>query len=501
MAATFKTPGVYIKEVSAFPNSVVAVETAIPAFIGYTKFAEHNGEDVTNKPIKISSLMDYINIFGGGSDNKFTLGTPKPGDTVKINLNGKPFSPAPVETTCYQLYNALKFFYLNGGGDCFIVSVGAYGTKPSFTDLSGPLSQQLGSGTLVNEHEPTMVLIPDGVLLDENNYHSLMEQMLAHCAKMQNRVAIFDVFGGNLTSSMDADIDPVILAHRNGVGENDLNYGITYFPWVETTVIQDGEITFANINGNLADYLEPNDSTVAKLVGKVAATIAASATDLTAIPKLHNALVNASPNYNTLVNAITKFMNIMPVAPAMAGVYTAVDNSRGVWKAPANVSLDSVVKPTVNVNDDQQGNLNVDAETGKSINAIRAFPGHGVVVWGARTLDGNSNDWKYVSVRRTMIMLEQSVKLAARPYVFEANDANTWATVKSMIENFLNDIWKQGGLQGAKPDDAYQVLVGLGKTMTGEDLLEGIMRVTVLVAMVHPAEFIELTFEQLMPKS
>jgi phage tail sheath protein FI len=138
---------------------------------------------------------------------------------------------------------------------------------------------------------------------------------------------------------------------------------------------------------------------------------------------------------------------------------------------------------------------------GKAINAIRSFIGEGVIVWGARTLDGNSQDWRYINVRRTLIMLEQSVKAAAKAYVFEPNDAGTWTTVKSMIENFLYQQWKSGALVGTKPTDAYSVHVGLGDTMTGDDILNGIMRITVLVAVSRPAEFIEITFQQQMQKS
>jgi hypothetical protein len=184
----------------------------------------------------------------------------------------------------------------------------------------------------------------------------------------------------------------------------------------------------------------------------------------------------------------------------MAGIYTMVDNSRGVWKAPANVSLNSVVSPAVNISHDDQEDLNVTIH-GKSINAIRTFIGEGVLVWGARTLDGNSLDWRYVNVRRTMIMLEESIKNAAKAYVFEPNDSNTWVTMKSMIKNFLNGIWKRGGLAGAVPEDAFSVHVGLGETMTPEDILEGILRITVLVAVTRPAEFIEITFQQQMQKS
>ena len=184
----------------------------------------------------------------------------------------------------------------------------------------------------------------------------------------------------------------------------------------------------------------------------------------------------------------------------MVGIYTAVDNTRGVWKAPANVSMNSVLEPNVNINNDLNDDLNMPLN-GKAVNALRAFPGQGVIVWGARTLDGNSQDWRYINVRRTMIFLEQSIKAAARSYVFEPNDANTWILLQGMISNFLNNVWKAGALFGSSPGEAYDVQVGLGTTMTASDILDGYMRVTVRVAVVRPAEFIVITFQQKMAEA
>lgn len=215
---------------------------------------------------------------------------------------------------------------------------------------------------------------------------------------------------------------------------------------------------------------------------------------------LHNALLQNWPQYKSLAKKVKDYLNLLPPSAAMAGVYTMVDNTRGVWKAPANVSLNYVNKPAVPITGKDQEVLNMPM-TGKAINAIRTFPGEGIKVWGARTLDGNSQDWRYINVRRTMIFLEQSIKNAARAYVFEPNDANTWINMKCMIENFLRSVWKRGGLAGSTPEDAYEVHVGLGDTMTSDDILEGIMRITVLVAVVHPAEFIEITFQQQAQKS
>ena len=192
---------------------------------------------------------------------------------------------------------------------------------------------------------------------------------------------------------------------------------------------------------------------------------------------------------------------MLPPSGGMAGVMTVIDNQEGVWKAPANTNIVGAVSLPINLSSTQQEDLNVDAITGKSVNAIRNFGPLGLLIWGARTLDGNSLDWKYLSVRRTMTFLEQSCKAACHPYVFQSNDVNTWKAVKAMIGSFLTTVWKAGGLQGATSASAFSVQCGLGTTMTGEDILNGFMKVAIKVAIVHPAEFIVLEFQQEMATS
>src|SRR6185436_9290693 len=147
-----------------------------------------------------------------------------------------------------------------------------------------------------------------------------------------------------------------------------------------------------------------------------------------------------------------------------------------------NVSLSSVIGPTKQVTNDDQDRLNVDSTSGKSINAIRAFPGKGTLVWGARTLAGNDNEWRYVNVRRLFIMIEESAKKSTAFAVFESNDAATWLKVKGMLESYLYTLWEQGALQGSKPESAFYVNVGLGKTMTAQHVLEGQMIVELGIA-------------------
>jgi len=507
-----KTPGVYIVEKNAFPNSVVEVATAVPAFIGYTERAENKGKSLANKPWRITSMSEFHSYFGFGPNPTFSI-TEKPTDSfaeTAFSLAGKSYL-LNQSTGKYLLHYSMLLFFQNGGGPCYIVSVGSYSDDVE----AGKLEK--GVGLLVKEQEPTMVVVAETVLLSESDSISVQQAALAHCGnKMRSRVAILDVWGGDKDRQDPAG--DCIDNFRSALGINFLDFAMAYYPWVNTTIVQESELTYENIENPsvLQDLIRtelkldmlPDGNSTPKAIQQIEMinNITRAWDDepdeeIIADKMLLNKSLRASSSlFGNIIKEIREQLNLLPPAAAMAGIYTMVDNSRGVWKAPANVSLSAVVSPAVNITHDEQEDLNVTTQ-GKSINAIRSFIGEGTLIWGARTLDGNSLDWRYINVRRTMIMLEQSVKLATKSYVFEPNTANTWVTIKSMIRNFLTGIWKRGGLAGAVPDDAFGVHVGLGETMTSEDVLEGILRVTVLVAISRPAEFIEITFQQQMQKS
>lgn len=252
-----------------------------------------------------------------------------------------------------------------------------------------------------------------------------------------------------------------------------------------TVATDDGHVSFTRIR-------------VLNLYNSVASYINSFVADVNArITSLEAQLVATNATYAAIKAAIANEGIITPPSGAIAGVYAAVDGTRGVWKAPANVPLNTVIEPVVDIDDDMQGNLNIDPNSGKSVNAIRSFTGKGIYVWGARTLTGNDNDFRYVSVRRFFIMVEESVKLAAYQFVFEPNDANTWTRIRAMIENYLTNLWRQGALAGPKPEASFWVKVGLGQTMIFQDVLEGRMIVEIGMAPVRPAEFIILRFTQI----
>jgi hypothetical protein len=296
-----------------------------------------------------------------------------------------------------------------------------------------------------------------------------------------------------------------------------LRYGAAYFPFLTTSIVDPNEFSYANfdlsdptlktaLGEEAAALYKASDPTGAKVkaindnfIAKLAANPAPDPTtgDLVIDTTLDKGLSANVPALKSIYALMAARQNVLPPSGAMAGVCTMNDTLRGVWNAPANVGLNAVTAPTVRISDAAQADLNVPVE-GFAVNAIRDFVGRGPIVWGARTLDGNSNDWRYIQVRRAMIYIEQSVMLALNKFVFDPNVGQTWVTVTAMISSFLRGLWADGGLMGSTPQEAFSVQCGLGSTMTAQDILEGRMIVQITLTMVHPAEFIILTFKQQM---
>ncbi len=470
MASTYKTPGVYVEEISKFPPSVAQVATAIPAFIGYTEKADESTPgDLTGVPTRITSLLDYVSLFGG--PNKEAIEVTLGADNLPTGVSLTPSN--------YRMYPAIQMYFSNGGGPCYIVSVGAYSSPEAIdSDELAGIDETSGLSRVKKIDEVTLILFPDAEALDEVKYYDIYEAALGQCGKLQDRFTIVDIKRNGTTE------DPVV-ACRNQLSSDFLKYGAAYWPWLTTTLTHSYDETTLTLSQTGGD-----------LDGKTLA--AAKAEDAGQDP----ASIRITSQVEGLIKAeIAKHRLEMPPGPAVAGVYAAVDSTRGVWKAPANVSLSGVIAPVEKINDSEQGDLNVDVIAGKSINAIRSFTGKGVLIWGARTLAGNDNEWRYIPVRRFFNMVEESVKKATSQFVFEPNDANTWVKVRAMIENFLNLQWRAGALAGAKPEQAFYVRVALGETMTAQDILEGRMIVEIGMAAVRPAEFIILQFSHKMQES
>lgn len=206
-----KTPGVYINEINAFPNSVVGVATAIPVFIGYTEQASYKGESLTGKARRVESMKEFESYFGGAAITKFNLevvtSTASPTvakdaeekDAAADAATGTDAAPAakaliaPVTlrlsdrntyalvptSKVFYLYNSIRLFYQNGGSTCYVISIGDY------ADAGTPDKQLFFDAleTLMYEQEPTMIVAPDALLLPEDDYYSVQQQALKGVVK------------------------------------------------------------------------------------------------------------------------------------------------------------------------------------------------------------------------------------------------------------------------------------------------------------------------------
>lgn len=622
MSASYKTPGVYVEEIAKLPPSIAQVETAIPAFIGYTEKDDSektSGAATLGTPTRITSLLEYESYFG-----KAFQETGVTAAVVEKTVNNQIVKTVDVSVTAprspFLMYYAMQMYFANGGGPCYIMSVGDYSLSTvSFDKLKQGLQK------IEKEDEPTLLLFPDATALSPAECYSIYNEALKQSKKLQDRFTIID------THTDDENAKPVdTLRNSINLEKEYLKYGAAYYPYLQTslkysfdlsavaithateaakssteldevtllldkikeekikaspsisaiTSVKDGLPAGTNdlfdsktaviakitdINTLAASVTAAADSIASLTAGSEVTAVAAASVNLSdktatvnfittleaeietikeaadndavktsaeaaitalatleatideiislatavsqaltdSLPATSNgslhglklALIESKDNavYNDILKQLSMQTVCLPPSSAMAGVYARVDRDRGVWKAPANAGLTYVVKPTVKITNDMQDSLNIDTVSGKSVNAIRSFAGKGPVVWGARTLAGNDNEWRYISVRRFFNMVEESVKKATNEFVFEANDANTWVKVRAMIENYLSLQWRAGALAGAKTDEAFYVRVGY-ETTSSQDILNGIMNIEIGMAVVRPAEFIVLKF-------
>ncbi|PMY64830.1 MULTISPECIES: phage tail sheath C-terminal domain-containing protein [Pseudomonas] len=185
----------------------------------------------------------------------------------------------------------------------------------------------------------------------------------------------------------------------------------------------------------------------------------------------------------------------VPPSAAVAAVFQKTDREQGIWTAPANAALSEVVKPT----QAYQDGLSLFDRSGTSLNVIRSFPGRGVRVWGSRTLcnanTGARAPWVYIQRRRLVSYIESTLSDIARFVVFEPNNEITWLKLKGQATTWLRELWQQGALYGQQESEAFKLSLGLDETMTREDVNAGRLIMRVSLALLSPAEFIELDLQ------
>jgi phage tail sheath protein FI len=524
--------------------AIEGVETSVPIFVGYTQTAILNGKDIRNTLVQVSSLAEYQAYFGFGPDPICTvvevtadtaatcdfeaeaIGGDGKVEKARFALIGPGGNPTLQQFT---LYAAVQSFFANGGGNCTIVSVNIYGGPQPAAAVS---ADELIAGLEVAAYQigPTMLVAPDACLLPPTNgaygdYASVTTQMLTQAANQGDRVAILDLPGAMDPASWSepglARQADAFYAAMTTAPPQSLRYGAAYAPALQTsnltiedvdhTAFRGSEAGIATMNALLTAqaqlaYRRPGQTSThgyeevkarIDLAFPPAGSVAAEPSTAAGTRALEQYLRNALPLLSRIEQILVDRLNTAPPSGAIAGVWARNDADRGVWTAPANIALAPETNLKLALNDEQQEVLGIPLN-GNAINAMRAVAGRGTIVWGARTLDGNSSDWRYIQVRRTAIYIEQSIKTMLQRLVFSPNTTNSWFIVTSLVSDFLTGLWQSGGLVGDTAGDAFTVSCGLGNTMTGQDVLNGDMIVSVTLALLAPAEFIELTFTQRM---
>jgi len=202
----------------------------------------------------------------------------------------------------------------------------------------------------------------------------------------------------------------------------------------------------------------------------------------------------ANPFYSAEKNPGAAKMVLVPPSGFAAGMWAKIDSKRGVWKAPAGLESGLLGAAGLQyvVEDAEQDSLNP-----LGVNCLRKMPGAGRVIWGARTLATRADpEWRYVPVRRTAIMIEQSIYNGIQWAVFEPNDHRLWSALRGNIGGFMNSLFRVGAFQGEKASDAYFVRCGLGDTMTQAEIDAGQVIVVVGFAPLKPAEFVIVRIQQ-----
>ena len=356
-------PGVYIEEDASPGLNISSSATAVPVFVFL------NGYPIeSNELFKVDSWLDFLSLL----------------DFLDVNE---------------PLYNSVKYYFVNGGGRCYVSAV---------SDLDINLLSNPGVVTLIVEAGL-------GVMGVEPAFFDKIDILRsAGC----NIFALFD------SPYVNIDDEEILPNEPAEVMKNypSTDHAAVYGPW------------FLN-----------NDN-----------------------------------------------IDVPPSAVA-AGLIARTDSRRGVWKAPANIAVAGGLSLKQHLSKEVHGLYN-DYE--KPLNLFREFTGKGTLLWGARTLSLDIDRWRYVSVRRLFNMVEHDIENAMRAMMFETNNQPTWEKVRAAIYNYLYALWQQGALQGAKPEEAFNVQVGLGLTMNETDIEEGKLIVDVGLKAVRPAEFIILKFTQ-----
>lgn len=452
--AKYQSPGIYTEEIPNQAQEIVRGKT-VAVFIGYSeKHENESGETLQNIPTTVNSILEFEAFFGKAQPEEnieIIVTSVDDLENIAVQFNGNQSS--------HNLYYSLVSYFENGGNSCKIVSVGVFkniGETLSATELI------TGLHSLKEEKDSLLICIPEDQNLEEEDFYLLQKEILDFC-KMYRGFSLL-----NLPANRKENFRSVVEDYREK----------TYFDYDTHSY---GSVFMPNLTTKISYSFDETLIKIKKIEGDVF---------------LYSLKTTDEIQYLHYLSLIQQFKVTIPPTGAVSGAMIYSENTRGIWKAPANISLNGVLQPAFNITDREKDSLNLDA-SGKSINCIRTFAGKGVVIWGSRTLNGNNHEWRYIPIRRLVSKIEKDIEKTLETFIFEPNIEQTWMKLKNLIENHLQKYWREGAFFGAKPEEAFFVKCD-HQTMTDQDILQGKLILQIGISPIRPAEFIILQFQQKM---
>lgn len=514
---TYLSPGVYVEEVDSGARPIEGVGTAVAAFVGLAATGP------VNTPTLVSNWTQFVNVFCAPQDTDRPVPQFLPGSYLALSVYG---------------------YFMNGGGNCYVVRIGG---SPAEQNGKGTRSltaaapqAMLGNRYRVQALDPAVAPGSIEIEVADAGGEAPTDDMFKLVVKQAGQVV--EEFDRAVTGRGRQNVATMVNTSSKVIRLEEVGSGTVDKPAAGTVAllappppaaVPSPALTADDYVGSAADRtgfggLEAVDDVTIVCVPDLMSAYQQGAIDDEALKTVQLAVVthcelmgdrvavlDPPPNLNAqqirewrrhkagydskyatlywpwikVYDPATAETIFAPPSGHVAGLWGRTDDTRGVHKAPANEVLRGAVSLQTQITKTEHGSLNPEG-----INCIRAFPGGGIRIYGARTLSSDPA-WRYLNVRRLFNYLEESILLGTQWVVFEPNDDALWARIRRTISAFLVNEWRKGALFGLTPDEAFWVKCDR-ETNPAEGIDAGQVVCEIGVAPVKPAEFVVFRLSQ-----
>jgi uncharacterized protein len=519
----YRSPGVYVEEVRSGSRPIEGVGTATAAFIGIT------ADGPFNEPVKVSNWGQYVRTFGEWADGaylphavyQYFNNQGGAAYIIRVGENGAA-EPQRARAELTSAVRAGLGVYrveakeAGAAGDGITVRVESRNGRPALEAGGAHSAPDGGGGEQAAGHDDDTFTLVVKRGDQEERYENisprkgrndlataLARSTLVQAAEVGNApVAERVPASGEVALTGGASL-PVRLTPDDYVGDAPARTGLGGLSSIDdVTMICMPDLMASYESGQIdLDGVRAVQNSLIEHCEAMKDRMAILDTPKCLTPQQVREWVREKARFNSAYAALyypwvyfydqqLRQPRLMPPSGAMAGIWARNDATRGVHKAPANEIVAGALDLEVAVNRVEHDDLNP-----AGINVIRAFPGRGILVWGARTL-ADDTSWRYVNVRRLFNYIESSILAGTQWVVFEPNDLDLWQRIKRTVSSFLLGLWRQGALFGATPEQAYYVKCD-AETNPPDVVDAGYVVIEVGIAPVKPAEFVVFRIAQL----